>query len=144
MPRVSKKNASANTTAELIAAKEEEIRELDRQLAEIKTARKNAEGELAKLNDQLKYEKLNDIGLLAEKAGVSVDVLLNALNDGSILARIKEDSKTETKKEESNEEMFKPSSTETFSAFSNSSNSSSSDEVFSASGNNGNSNSWSK
>lgn len=88
MAKNSKKVAQSLSTAELIAEKEREIEAFNQQIAEKKAQLKAAENELVALNKQHKIEKLSDIGTIAEDAGISIDDLLAAFKDGTVLELI--------------------------------------------------------
>lgn len=96
----------AKTVNEQIIECENKIKELNEQLKEIKTKIKQEEQNLSDLQEKQKLEKLNDIGKLAEKSGVSIDVLFNAIKDGTILTLISDE-----KNEMENKEISTTSTT---------------------------------
>lgn len=86
------KGVKADNTEALISASEARLAELNENLKAVKDSIKAEEKNLAELNERLKQEKLNDIGSIAEKAGVSIDDLLSAIKDGTVLSLIAEPS----------------------------------------------------
>lgn len=82
------KSKVIESTPNLIKASEARLAEMGEQLKKLKESIKAEEKNLAELNEKLKQEKLNDIGALAESAGVSIDDLLSSIKEGSILSLI--------------------------------------------------------
>lgn len=93
------KGVKADNTEALISASEARLAELNENLKAVKDSIKAEEKNLAELNERLKQEKLNDIGSIAEKAGVSIDDLLSAIKDGTVLSLIA-DAETSNEKED--------------------------------------------
>lgn len=93
MAKNSKKIAQSLSTAEQIAETEKEIAAYNQQINEMKAKVKTAENHLVELNKQHKIEKLSDIGTMAENAGISVDDLLAAFKDGTVLSLIDKNDK---------------------------------------------------
>jgi len=89
------KSKTPETTANLITASESKLAELGEQLKSLKDTIKAEEKNLAELKERLKQEKLNDIGSLAESAGISIDTLLSSLKEGSILSLISDNNANE-------------------------------------------------
>lgn len=89
------KSKTPESTANLIKASENRLAELSEQLKSLKDTIKAEEKNLAELKEKLKQEKLNDIGSLAESAGVSIDALLSSLKEGSILSLISDNNANE-------------------------------------------------
>lgn len=83
-----KRSTPSLSTAELIGQKEQEIAEYNRQIADAKAKIKLAENELVQLGEKQKMEKLTDLAGIAEGAGLSVDDVLRAFKDGTILSLI--------------------------------------------------------
>lgn len=79
-----------DTTENLIKASEARLLSLNEDLKKLKGDIKEEEKNLAELNEKLKQEKLSNIGAIAENAGVSIDDLLSALKDGTVLSLIAE------------------------------------------------------
>ena len=79
-----------DTTENLIKVCEARLFSLNEDLKKIKADIKEEEKTLADLNEKLKQEKLSNIGVIAENAGVSIDDLLSALKDGTVLSLIAE------------------------------------------------------